>query len=91
MEEAEGPQLTAEHLTKRVLVINFAANYVSIVVIWLRLVLTGQLMPADFQCTSEIIMAILTRPNICSVVERNPCTLLPCGKPSVYPTASRGS
>jgi hypothetical protein len=55
MEEAEGPQLTAEHLTKRVLVVNFAANHVSIVVIWSHLALTGQLVPDDFQCTSESI------------------------------------
>ena len=56
MDEAEGPQLTAEHLTKRVLVVNFAANHVSIVVFWSHLALTGQLVPDDFQCTSESIV-----------------------------------
>jgi hypothetical protein len=33
MEEAEGPQLRAEDLTKRVLIVNFVAIHVSIVVI----------------------------------------------------------
>ena len=53
MEEAEGPKLRAEDLTKRVLFVNFAAIHVSIVAIWSHLALTGQLVPDDFQCTSE--------------------------------------
>jgi hypothetical protein len=48
MEEAEGAQLRAEDLTKRVLVVNFAAIHVRIVVILSHLALIGQLMPDDF-------------------------------------------
>ena len=48
MEEAEGPQLGAEDLTKRVLGVNFTAIHVSIVVIWSHLALTGQLVPDNF-------------------------------------------
>ena len=55
MEAAEGPQSRAEDLTKRVLVINFAAIHVSIAVSWSHLSLTGQLVPDNFQCTSESI------------------------------------
>jgi hypothetical protein len=55
MEEAEGPQLRAEDLTKRVLIVNFVAIHVSIVVIWSHLALTYQLVPDDFQCASESI------------------------------------
>ena len=55
MEEAEGSQLRAEELTKRVLAVNFSAIHVSIVIIWSHLALTGQLAPDDFQCMSESI------------------------------------
>ena len=55
MEEAEGPQLGAEDLTKRVLGVNFTAIHVSIVVIWSHVALTGQLVPDNFQCTSKSI------------------------------------
>jgi hypothetical protein len=55
MEEAEGAQLGAEELTKRVLFINFPAIHVSMVVIWSHLALTDQPVPDDFQCTSESI------------------------------------
>ena len=53
MEAAEGSQLRAENLTKRVLAVNFVAILVSIVVIWSPPALTGQRVPDDFQCTSE--------------------------------------
>ena len=48
MEEAESPQLRAEDLTRRVLIVNFAAIHVSIVIICSHLALTGQLVPDDF-------------------------------------------
>ena len=55
IEEAKGPQLMPEDLTKRVLAINFTAIHVSIVVFWSHLALTGQLVPDGFQCTSESV------------------------------------
>ena len=54
MEEAEDTQLRAEDLTRRVLIVNFTAILVSIVVIWSDLALT-QLVPDDFQCASEFV------------------------------------
>ena len=90
MEEVEGPQLRTEDLAKRVLIINFSAIHVSIVVIW------SHLRGPDWSTCARrlpmyvrINMAALTQHNICSVVELRSCTLLPCGESSVYPTASR--
>ena len=48
IEEAKGPQLTPEDLTKRVVFVNFSAIHVSIVVFWSHLALTGQLVPDNF-------------------------------------------
>ena len=55
MEEAESPQLRAEDLTRRVLIVNFTAIHVSFVVNSSHLALIGQLVPDDFQCASELI------------------------------------
>ena len=53
MDEAKGPQLTAEDLTIRLLMANLAASHVSIVVIWSHLALTGNLCQATSNVCSN--------------------------------------
>ena len=59
IEESEGPQLMAEALTKRVLVVNFTAIHVSLVVIWSHPALTGNLC----QPTSNVRLNQYGNPN----------------------------